>query len=374
MIKKTIISLLLLIAWLFFATLFYKTVCMIVLFMVWRSYIKDRIPEKYRKWSMCAVWFCLIMVLWIAMPRYRINTIVKDRIRLVYVNQDGQVHRPPISQYLLNVLLPEEEIVNAGIKGVRYTAPLIQRQGIGESLIQQAKEDIKAGKIRNFFSPYRRLGLNNPMSGVYPQVFNEKFGTDYRAVYICNPKQFHKDQSYPLVVFCHGYLGNWQLYQGLWKDLSNAIVLSIGTKGLDGIFKNKDIDEIFTFYIPMLEQMGYHIDRSQIHLMGLSNGGSAIVTAMHSNHAKDFKSITTISCNLESLQRVPCQVNLIGGGKDKSSQLMPSQYNDLKRMGVDADILFDENDNHYIMVNQREEILDFLNRRLELQIAPDTNK
>ena len=29
-------------------------------------------------------------------------------------------------------------------------------------------------------------------------------------------------------VFCHGYLGNWQLYQGIWKDLNNCIVLSIG--------------------------------------------------------------------------------------------------------------------------------------------------
>ena len=40
---------------------------------------------------------------------------------------------------------------------------------------------------------------------------------------------------------------------------------------------------------------------------------------------KDFKSITSISCNLEGLRHVPCQVNLVGGGKDNSFKRMPSR-------------------------------------------------
>lgn len=103
--------------------------------------------------------------------------------------------------------------------------------------------------------------------------------------------------------------------------------------------------------------------------MGLSNGGSAISAAIHSRHVKDFKSITSISCNLEGLCRVPCQVNLIGGGQDNSSKRMPSQYRELKRMNVDAALYFDEDENHYIMVNQREQILDFLKERMNFQLA-----
>ena len=159
-------------------------------------------------------------------------------------------------------------------------------------------------------------------------------------------------------------MGNWQLYQGLWKSLDRAIVVSIGTRDLSGIFGQQDINSIFDFYIPMLERMGYHIDHQQLHLMGLSNGGSAISAAMQSHHAKDFKSLTCISCNLERLCRVPCQVNLIGGGRDNSSCQLPVQHRELRRMGVDADIFFDTEENHYIMVNKREEILNFLKERL----------
>ena len=118
----------------------------------------------------------------------------------------------------------------------------------------------------------------------------------------------------------------------------------------------------------MLERMGYKIDHSQVHLMGLSNGGTAIIAAMHSSHAKDFKSITTIACNLEGVRKVPCQGNVVGGGKDNSAKRMPSQYRDLKRMGVDVALYFNEDDNHFIMVNQREAILDFLNNRFNCHI------
>lgn len=364
MVKKTIISIILAVAWLFFATLFYKTICVVLLFLVWRKVLSEKIPERYRKWSIRAIWLCLALALWIAMPRYRINS--GDRVRLLYIDKEGNTQRPPIIHWLLSTLLPEEEIVNVGVKGIEYTAPLIRMTGLGNTFIEQAQSDIYAGKIGYFFKPYKRLGLDNPISGVYSQVCNEILSTNYNAFYLCEPKHYGSNKAYPLIVFCHGYLGNWQLYQGLWKDLDGAIVASIGTRDLSGIFGQQDINSIFDFYIPILERMGYKIDVSQIHLMGLSNGGSAISAAMHSRHAKDFKSITTISCNLEGLRRVPCQVNLIGGGKDNSSKRMPSQYHELKRMGVDADVFFNTNENHYIMVNKREEILEFLKKRMEI--------
>lgn len=367
MVKKVIFSIILAVAWFFFATLFYKTICVTLLFLIWRKKMAAKVPELYRKWSVRAAWLCLALILWIAMPRYRNNS--GDRVRLLYVDREGNTQRSPISHWLLSLLLPEEEIVNVGVKGIEYTAPLIRMTGLGNTFIEQAQSDINAGKIGNFFKPYKRLGFNNPISGVYSQVFNEKFGTGYNAFYLCEPKHYDKTKTYPLVVFCHGYLGNWQLYQGLWKDLDGAIVASIGTHDLSGIFEQQDINSVFDFYVPMLERMGYQIDRGQIHLMGLSNGGSAIVATMHSSHAKDFKSITTISCNLEGLRRVPCQVNLVGGGMDNSSKRMPSQYRELKHLGVDAALYFDEDENHYILVNQREQILDFLKERMNFQLA-----
>ena len=254
--------------------------------------------------------------------------------------------------------------------------PVLSMCGIhlGGSLVNQASEDIGNGKIGNFFKPYDNLGLENPLSGVYPQFFNQMLGGNDRAVYICEPKddenvKWDKDNGfkYPLVVFCHGYLGNWQLYQGIWKDLDNCIVLSIGTRNLSGIFTPSNLKEIFDFYIPALERMGYNIDREQLHLMGLSNGGTAIVSAMYSSYAKRFKSITAVSCNLDGLKRVPCQVNFIGGGKDNSSCRMPEQCRQLKAMGVDAGIYFKDDENHFVLVNKREEIIEFLKNRMQLK-------
>lgn len=302
------------------------------------------------------------------MPRYRIDS--GDRVRLVYLDDEGNAKHPPLLQYLINVLIPEEEVMNFGI----HNLPLARYAGIGSSLVRQANEDILTGKIHNFYSPYDNLGWENPMSGVYVQAFNDFLGENGKAVYICNPKgdenvKWSKNNGfkYPLVVFCHGFLGNWQLYQGVWNDLNNCIVLSIGTRGMNGIFGQSDINEIFSFYIPGLERMGYHIGRRQIHLIGLSNGGTAIVAAMHSPHAKDFKSLTSVSCNLGGLRWVPCQVNLIGGGKDNSSRLMPSQAARLSKMGVDVGLFFKPEENHFIMVNKRNEMIEFLKNRMNLK-------
>ena len=319
-----------------------------------------KLPEQYRKWTTRAIWCCLILTLWVALPRWRTHS--HDRVQLAYLDNAGDVKHAPFSHWFASAVFPEAEIVNLYITGVRL-ATLVGWHP-NNTIVHQAQDDVKAGKIGNFFKPYRHLGLNNPISGVYPQLFNERFSKKHDAVYICRPKHYEQDKCYPLVVFCHGYLGNWQLYQGIWKELDNAIVLSIGTHDLSGIFNTKDIGRIFSFYIPALERMGYKIDNKQIHLMGLSNGGSAIDAAMQSEHIAHFKSLTSISCNLGTTRNVSCQVNLIGGGKDGSSNLMPNQYRQLKNNGIDAAIFFDKNDNHFLLVNKRKEIVEFLKQRM----------
>ncbi len=370
--KRIFLTLVLLLAWLYFATLFYKTLMVMLIALVWQSNIREKLPERIKPYGIKVMWACLVITLWVAMPRYRTNC--GDRVRLVFLNNEGKEKHPPLYQYIINTLVPEEEVVNFGIKNLSLLNPMLSICGmhIGDALMSQASEDAENGKIDNFFYPYDNLGLDNPISGVYPQLFNQMLGGNNRTVYICDPKDndsisWSKDNGYkyPLVVFCHGYMGNWQLYQGILKEMDNCIVLSIGTRDLTGIFTQNDIKEIFDFYIPTLEHMGYNIDKRQLHLMGLSNGGTAIIQAMHSTYANDFKSITTISCNLGGLKRVPCQVNLIGGGKDGSSSMMPTQYRKLKALGVDAGLYFKEDENHFILVNKRDEIIRFLEEQMQ---------
>lgn len=59
--------------------------------------------------------------------------------------------------------------------------------------------------------------------------------------------------------------------------------------------------------------------------------------------------------------------NTIRGGKDGSAAREPAQCRQLKRMGVDADIFFDNDENHFIMVNRRADMMKFLKRRMNLE-------
>ena len=79
-----------------------------------------------------------------------------------------------------------------------------------------------------------------------------------------------------------------------------------------------------------------------------------------------------MSCNLKDLKRVPCKVNFVGGGKDSSASLMPQQAERLTKMGVDAGIFFTEDENHFILVNQREKVLSFLRGRMGLTVGKET--
>lgn len=91
--------------------------------------------------------------------------------------------------------------------------------------------------------------------------------------------------------FAHGYLGSWELYQGVLSSLKDCFMVSIATRDLSGIFGYDDINKIFKLYLPMLKEEGYNIDESRLHLMGLSNGGSASNVALRSFDNR-FQTIT----------------------------------------------------------------------------------
>ena len=104
---------------------------------------------------------------------------------------------------------------------------------------------------------------------------NEKIGSEYDGVYITKPSGYDETKKYPVVFFAHGYLGSWELYQGLFSRLNDCFVVSIGTRDMSGIFSYQDINKVFTKYLPLLQAEGYGVDESRLHLVGLSNGGSA---------------------------------------------------------------------------------------------------
>ena len=142
-------------------------------------------------------------------------------------------------------------------------------------------------------------------------------------------------------------------------------MVSIATRDLSGIFGYDDINKIFKLYLPMLKEEGYNIDESRLHLMGLSNGGSASNVALRSFDNR-FQTITYISTSCDVIKRSNAKVLLIGGGKDASSSNLTDAVRQLQRCGTKTALLFDEEENHYILVHQKERIIEFLNVELEL--------
>ena len=115
----------------------------------------------------------------------------------------------------------------------------------------------------------------------------------------------------------------------------------------------------------MLKKEGYSIDESRLHVIGLSNGGSASNIALQS-FDKKFKTITYISTSCDVVKKTQSKVLLIGGGKDNSSNNLPTSAKRLRRCGTRALLLFDEKEKHYMLIHQKERIIDFLNHELDL--------
>ena len=361
--KKIFSASLILLATLVFATWQYRLLCVLLLVWLNRRVVIDRWGKQVYRIAIAA----LILCIFIAIPNY----FQRGRTQLVYMNEKGETVSTPLPVYLINALLPEEELMNAGMKATAVLPPASLSpvfKNLGSRFIRDAQHDFWNGMALTFYAPYNRLSLqgSNPGSFAIAQAMNETIDTDYDGVYITRPRHYDASKSYPVVFFAHGYLGSWELYQGLFSRQNDCFVVSIGTHDLSGIFGYQDINKVFTKYLPMLKHEGYAIDESRLHLIGLSNGGTASNVALRS-FSNRFKSIAFISTSCDVIKHAKAKVILFGGGRDASSASLPSAYNRLKRCGTKAALMFDKDENHYMMVHQADEMLDFLNQEMKLK-------
>ena len=353
--NRTLLTLLLALLFLLLASWFYRLLVLMLLARVWRLRLKE-----LRPWAFKAVMWTCVVGLFLTLPRYRYDT--NDRVRLVYQDKEGNPKLPPVSHWLFNALLPEEEICNAGIICGALFPDAVP---LGGSLLDDFRRDLKQGKLLNFYAPYNSLNWSGEflMSGTTAQLFHEMGIDSEQSVYVIRPRNFDETREYPVVFFMHGYLGSWKLYNGILRNLDNSIVVLVGTKDLSGIYTHHDIQQLFTRQLPFLEKLGFKPDRTNLHLMGLSNGGSASNVA-YSGFSRKFKTITFISTGIHHSSPTRSKILLIGGGKDGSASTMPSAYSRLKRNGTSVEKYWKEDEGHFIFVNDRDEIVEFLNENI----------
>lgn len=247
--KNNICSLLLLVLCLFaFETFFYKIVVLLIGILIYKKRIKELLKWKY---SLHLLIVLCGVGLWITSPRLRWNT--NDRVRLIYQDKHYDPRNMPIHHYFANLFIPEPEMVNFGLPMVKFNKTLslgiwqtlVPNSGAMPRLIAEFIEGKSQGQrvcssYRGFKSGYKRLEYRGQFigSGAYSQCFNDFLGENTSAVYVQSPKRWEKDKEYPVVVFLHGYLGNWQNYQGWLLGMDDYVVLSPGTHGLAGVWNS----------------------------------------------------------------------------------------------------------------------------------------
>ena len=349
-----------------FATWQYRLLCFLFFILLNRNWVKS-LPLMRRTTHSYSLLIALLLVgVFISIPNYT----QRGRTQLVYVDNKGQKTSTPLSLYVVNALFPEEEVMNICLKATAILPPSELSpifKNLGSRFIRDAQNDFWNGKAIAFYTPYNQLSWqgSNPGSFVIAQAYNEFIGGNYKGIYITKPKHHSTSKNYPVVFFAHGYLGSWEFYQGFFSSLEDCFIVSIATRDLSGIFVYEDINKIFKHYLPLLKKEGYNIDKSQLHLIGLSNGGTAANVALRS-FDNQFQTITYISTSCDVIKQSHAKVLLIGGGKDVSSSNLLGASRKLQRHGTKTAILFDEDENHYFMVHQKERMIDFLNRELEL--------
>lgn len=355
---KVFLSLFLTMTFVFCVSLLWRALLLVVLLAVWKKQAKEFFG-RYWSTGYHVLWTLLWAAVVCGLPRY--VPLPSDRVRLYYA-EDGKIVLPPLSHWIVNAVIPEEELCNIGIATASVSGPIM---GAGGGIMKDFNHDSRAGKIGNFTVPYSRLTweLESPMSGAYAQGGNQYAGDCTTSFYLIRPKGYDSRVEYPLVVFCHGYLGNWKLYTGILKDLKGCITMCIGTRNLSGLFNAADIDRIHTYYIPLLEREGYRIDKSQVSLLGLSNGGTA-TDAAYSKYPERFRNLVYISTGVNHTHRVIPKILIIGGGRDHCAQSMRQGYEAIRRNGGEVRQFWDDDETHFILVNKRKEIVDFLNAEL----------
>lgn len=119
MMRKTLSFLLLLLAVVVFATWQYRLTCVLLFVLLNRKWIRSRSLMACRKHSCQILVALLLIAIFIAIPNY----FQCGRTLQAYLDKAGNRTAVPMNIYLLNVLFPEEEVMNAGMKATAIMPP-----------------------------------------------------------------------------------------------------------------------------------------------------------------------------------------------------------------------------------------------------------
>jgi hypothetical protein len=268
----------------------------------------------------------------------------------IFLSENGSRVVEPLPSYLLN-FVTEGDVVSI----LTFYSSVFPLPAGGVILEEWLEMDSR----NNVFLKEYDESLGKPCaSQVTPFQLLQDVGlyNDIDHFYCFIPKHLPNVKPMRVVVFLHGYMGNFQFYQNYFKSLENTVVIAPSTKDLNGRWKEKDISRIINIYLPLINEQVV-LNLSDVHVVRLSNGGSGVNVAL-SKFSNNFKSFTFISAYPEAY--VNKRVNVICGKKDS---FWEQNENYVKQHSA-ANVLFFENERHFAFLNKKSEIIDWLKKQL----------
>ncbi len=333
LITKTLILIFLC---LFFVSWHIKIVFVYLLFIQFRKYF-SRYNEN-KKIINRSAFVLFIVSFYFLFPNSKSDT--DDYIQSVYVNNETKEQvKEPILPYLTNIL--GEGDIMAVVSLASYIIPANYING------GAVKDVMKYNRStyfvnNNFHSFYRKMEPKKaPPHNVPFQIMQDMGFYKSIAHYYLHIPNTKNLQDKEVIVFCHGYAGNWVLYSKLFAKYADAIIIAVETPSFNGYFTKNTMSNIIKNIIPHA-YMRTGIDYKKPHLVGLSNGGSAVNTTVTA-YPNKFKSFTILSAALNSTPRTKEKVNVIYGSNDRSggvnNKIPKSKYNRHVIKGEDHSLL-----------------------------------
>lgn len=276
-----------------------------------------------------------------------------ELVQSVFFNERHEQVPQPLFPYLVDNLIPEIEKVKFSIAFAPWF-PFPTGGVILEEIRQQRLWD-------NVFLPEYRAVYAKPHAkqasvllfqglqqiGRYPKVSH----------YILYTPEEVKDKV-PLIIFLHGYMGQFLFYNSYFSEIAGYAILTPSTPDLRGVWQKADLERIFSVYLPEIEKRT-PIDRENIHLIGLSNGGSGVNAAIV-HMPERFQSFTFISTivyePLPAFERSK-PIGIIYGTRDHIAENNRLMEQKLKQAHYRIKVTAFQDEGHLVLLSRKPEVL-----------------
>jgi hypothetical protein len=334
---------------LFFVSWHIKIIFVYILFMVLRRHIPSHNEnKKIINRGMFILFFTSFLFVF---PNRTSDS--DDYIQSIYfdINTSNKI-KAPFIPYLFNFI--GEGDLMAIVSLASYFTPenYLKGSAVGD-IIKYNKNTYFVNN--NFHRFYRKMEpKKTPPHNIPFQIMQDMGYYNNISHYYLHVPNTKNLQDKEVIVFCHGYAGNWLLYPELFAKYTNAIIIAVETPSFSGYFSKKTMTNIINRVLPhAYEQVG--ISYKKPHLAGLSNGGSAINTSIIS-YANKFKSFTILSASLKNTPRTNLKVNIIYGTNDRSGgvnkKISKSKYIRHLIKGEDHSLMVARPDTIFQLINK----------------------